>query len=326
MWERIETFIFVSIITALVWLYAEGENVRSHDLDVAVKPVAVAADDLMIAPSTPHKVRLTVRASQSQLTRLKELTREPLELAVQADPDNVVQTFDLKQWLSSSPTLLDAGVNLIDAEPQKLSLQIEAMDTVEADVRVISPPGVQLAPGVTVEPAKVRVRLPRRFVTGLATQGIEARPESSDFEGLEENVAHTIEAPLSLPPSLAAVKATIDRPMARVTFTIRKATDSHVVSAVPIYVVISPILLQRFDVTVPTEQLFVRDVKLSGPSDVIRRIREGRTPITAELRLSADDLERGVASAVPYIEVPPGVQIESTVPRIPITVKPRLEP
>ncbi len=326
LWEKIETWLFVTIITALVWVYAENENVKQHELDVSIRPIAAAGQELQIvAAESVTKVKLSVRCSQSQLGQLKAFARSPFDIPLSADPENTTQVIDIKSRLLNVEPFSDLGVNILDAEPTKVSVSVEAIEAVTAEVRVVVPDDVQLAPGLTIEPARATVRLPHRFVSTLSTQKLEARLDSDSFQGLEDNVPQSLDVPLSVPPSIPALRATITPAAVRVTFTIRKQTDSYMIERVPVALVVSPILMQQWDITVSENQLFVSDVKVSGPSDAIRRIRNGDIKVLAEVRLSADNLDQRIESAVPYIDLPAGVTLDSTIPRINLSIKSRTD-
>lgn len=321
-WEKIETWFFVSVVTLLVWVYAEGENVKQHEVGVTVKAQA-PGPDVFVSPADAVNVRLTVRCSQSQLTQLKAQADRAFEIPIAVDPDNVVQTVDVKPALERLDVFVNLGVNVVQTDPVKLSFNVEQLESVVAEVRVVAPEGVQLASGTTVEPARATVKLPRRFARLLGNQKLEARLDMDVLQSAEVNLPHTVDVPLTVPAAIPAVRATVTPATAKVGFTIRKQTDTLTIASVPVVVVMSPILLQRFDVTVSPEQLFVRDVMVSGPSDAIRKIRDGDEKVMAELRLSAAELEQGIDSAAAWIELPAGVSLLSPTPRVSLTVKPR---
>jgi hypothetical protein len=324
-WEKLETWIFVTIITVLVWVYAENENVKQHELEVSLRPVAEGGKAVLIAPPEPRTVRMSIRCSQSQLQQLRTFARTPFDVPLTADPENPTQVIDVKTLLAGVEPFSDLGVNILDTDPARISYSVEALQTVGVEIRVVAPEGVQLAPGVSAEPTRAEVRLTQRYASLLATQKLEARLDMENLADYEENVPHSLDVPLSLPSSVPALRATIIPSTARVTFTIRKQTDTYMIDRVPVNLVVSPVLMQQFDVSVPPDQIFVRDVKVTGPSDMIRRIREGDVKVIAELRLSADNLEQRIESAVPYIDLPQGVTLTSQVPRINLTIRPRAD-
>lgn len=322
-YEKIETWFFVTIITALIWLYAEGQNVRPQDLNVAVKMVAAPGQDLLISPTGPLTVRVTVRCSQSQLNNLRDELRGPIDLELTASEDQPVVDVDLRERLSRAAQFANLGVPVTQVDPARVPVTVEEMVARPVEVKVSPPDGVELAGGVSVDPARAVVRLPERYAEGISGRAVTAELDGRALAGMEVDVPHSLTVPLTLPPGVPPTRATIDPAAVRVTFTIRKQTESYTLTNVPVMYTISPILTRRFDVTVAPEHLFVRDVKVSGPGDQIERLRSGDFRVTAELRLSADDLEKGIESVQPFIDLPAGVRLETPIQRVPITVRPR---
>src|SRR5690606_38624061 len=126
------------------------------------------------------------------------------------------------------------------------------------------------APNVMIEPARADVKLPRRFARQLESQKLEARLDLENLSDSEDNIPRTLQVPVSVPASIPAMRATIVPATVNVTFTVRKQTDSHVLRSVPVMLVISPKLLETYDVKIAEDQLFVNDIKVTGPSDAIR--------------------------------------------------------
>ena len=71
--DKIETFCVVTLITCLVWLYAEGENLVQYSQPVRVRFVGPVGTDLAITPRELINVDITFRASKSQLADLNAL-------------------------------------------------------------------------------------------------------------------------------------------------------------------------------------------------------------------------------------------------------------
>jgi hypothetical protein len=322
MWDKIETYLVVTFITALVWLYADGENIKPHTVALSVRLVPPPGQTLVIQPGGPVKVQATVRASQAQLSQLKDLTREAIPIDVSEDAQNVSQTIALRDRLTRESPFADLGITISELEPATVTATVESLVEVPAEVRVAMPPEVELAPSIVVEPVRVTVRLPRSLAAVFNRNAvIEARLSGLNFNQFEANVAHTVEVPLALPGGVSAARATLDPPTAKITFTVRKLSETFTISSVPVWVLLSPLEVKRFDVSV--DQLFLRDVVISGPSDVVKRIRDGQIDVLAVLRLRADDLEKGINSAQPIVNVPTGVTVETPIPRVGITVTPR---
>ena len=121
---------------------------------------------------------------------------------------------------------------------------------------------------------------------------------------------------LSLPDELSDVHATIEPEKAKVTFTLSKKTDTVTLVSVPIRVVMPIERMPQFEVRHEEGHRVVRAGRLVATSDVIEKIASKEIRIWAELRLSPEELDAGITTKVPFINKPPGVNVESEVPAV----------
>ena len=71
----------------------------------------------------------------------------------------------------------------------------------------------------------------------------------------------------------------------------------------------------------------LRDIALSGPSDVMQRIRSGELRVIATVQLSSDELEQRITSKAPVIlGLPDSVRVEGTIEPVRLVISPIEEP
>jgi catabolite regulation protein CreA len=320
MWQFIKTIFVVTIVTCIVWLYAESENVKAQALDVDIQFVAPPGRQLVIRPAQPRRVRLVMRCAASQFAEVERVARNgPILLDVRHDPadNDPREVIVLKDRLAKSAPFSNLGISLTEVQPATLQINVEELQKVTLPVEVISN-DVQVT--AVADPAKVEIEVPASLVKALADGKVEARLDPKVLSRLPLNVPHTLDVPLSPPDWLRAAGVSVDLPSAKVTLKIGKQAERFIVPLVPVLVMGPPTELARFSVVLGKDNLFLHDIALTGPSDAIDRIRKSEIRVTAYLPLTADELEKGVTkesiSAVPVMTLPPGVTPVEALPAV----------
>lgn len=324
--EKLETILAVTIITILIWLYAEGENIKPYlNHSVQIKFVAPEGQDLAIEPHEPVRIVMRFEASSGQYQYVQQLTKNTLEIVVTDKlSDSPFQTVVLKDILAASK-LGDLGIINIEATPATMKIRVEPIVSREMEI-VLNPTDlldIQFAQPPAIDPLKIPVRLPASLAEKTNGYKLIANLDELEMSKLEVNVPHTMPVPLHLPLVMEDKFVSLSQPTTTVTFTIRKQTDTISLTSIPIHINAPPMLLKRYNIDLPEEQMVVRDVKLSGPSDIMEKIRTNQIKVWAELRPTADELESGIESAPLSIVVPPGVAVDSALPRVQLKVMPR---
>jgi len=323
--ENIETYLIVTVITVMVWLYAEGENVRSYtEVTAQVRFVAPPGANLAITPGEPRSVELNFRSSTGAYGNVTRLVAEgPIQIPVNRSGDGSPdQSVVLPDYLIDRTPLGDIGLSDLTTQPEVMTVRVEPIENVRLPVSVRAG-DIRLAGPPQVEPLEVEASMPESLANAPRPPRLEVRLDNTDLSALEVNVPHTLELPLQLPPQLEGRRVNLAQSTARVTFTIRKQTDSHTIPLVPILVVAPPSQMADFELSIDENLRVLRDVRVVGPSDAIERIRSGDTPVWAQFRLTASDLEQQITSAPLTLTLPAGVQAETAVPAISFTITPR---
>ncbi len=320
-WQSFRTVVVVTIVAGLVWLYAESENVRSHALDVEVQFVAPTDRPLEIKPSDPVRVRVIMRSAAGKFAEVERQIRNgPVRVIVRDKADGKSQQLiSLREQLASAAPLSALGVNITEVQPSMLEVSVEPLQKISLDV-VVATNGVQLAGPAVVDQKQITVDVPASMAKSLNGAQAVARLDEKTLSQLEVNVPHQVDAAIELPEPLRDTNYTPSASRVKVTLTVRKQTDTFVVPyAVPVLVQGPPTELATYSVVFSEETRFLRDVALTGPSDVIDRIRKGDIKVVAYVPLTVDELERAAGkdavTSVPIISLPAGVTpVESPAP------------
>ena len=327
--EAIETIVVVTLITVLVWLYAEGESVRTYKEEVRVKFVAPPAQNLLIKPMTSRtdtqgaiRVQVTFRASAHQHQEFREKTghNNLLKIAVPGPGDN--QPIVLKDALLQETPIGELGLNIEQTDPRTETVDAEQLTTVTLPVR-LETGGLHLAGTAKVAPSQVKVTLPKQFADLANNARVMASLSGLDPDQLTVDQQHTARVRLTLPGYLSRHDATLETAYAKATFTIENLTDTVTLASIPIHLNATPLLLRRYQIKLSSDNMVVRDVKLTGPADEMTKIREKQIKVWAEIRPTMDEMSRGVTTATLYIHKPEDVQVVSPIQPVPITVVPQ---
>ncbi len=326
MWQFIKTGLLVTVVTALIWIYAEAESLRPRDFTVElafqVEPGSnkvidiLDADGQVIRGTDIVRATVTVEGSAAAFERIEPVLRRPLRLGpdldgVPADPGKY--PIDLQPVLRMHPEIRDKGVNIRKVDPPQARILVDEIVERTLPVQVVIPSG-ELEALPEVKPPQVVVKLPRGEAD-LLPEGVvlTARPDQASWSRLLPGRRETISGVrLELPGQLAnsvharATPATVD-----VSVTVRNRTATIRVPSVPVHLRIAPLELGRWNIEIPEPDRFLTDVTVTGPSDLVKQIEDKTIPLIAMVPLSFEELERGITSKEAiFCELPTQLRIE----------------
>jgi len=320
--ERIETWLIVTAISVLTWLYAEGRNVKEHVVTLTVKLVAPSDSNLRVTQDR-DQVSVTFEASAPQYEMLRSLN-EPIELEVPPDRAQADGStyFALERRLREAPALQGLG-RILAVEPEAIQVRIERM--VSVPMRVELDPGELTLSQISIRPEQVQLRAPSS-VADLA-RNLALRVRLSDIPDLEEltpNIQYTRELPLVLPDLLRDAGVTLQRFSVEVSFTIRKQNEEAVIQNVPIHVRAAWDELNQFGVEIEGDTYVLsEDVRVVGPPNQIERITKDEFRVVAELQLQTGDFVPGSGSKPVVFELPPNVSLVGPPPTVRYVIRER---
>jgi hypothetical protein len=328
LWQRVETGLIVTLISVLVWLYAEGENVQAHNNErVRVAFVAEGGQELAIDPQETE-ILASFRASTGEMSWLADrLRRGPLEIPIRPPQDSAspVQTLVLRDALQRS-AIGSLGINILDTNPVTMSVRVEPLVT--RRVKVVAPPiDVQFAEPPTFVPDELTVTLPRSVADAAAIAPLVARMDLLDLSAYDTNTDTSATVTVEPASELRTPWTRLSQPTVQVRFNIRKLTDTVRLPNIPIRIAADPLTLQEYDIGLSASDLVVRDVRFTGAADEIEQIATGATRVWAELRLTREQIERAASTnapvmVTPTVIAPEGVAAEVPEP-IPVTIRRR---
>lgn len=320
--EFVSTLALVAPLTVLVWVWAE----REQAVDVPVKKLfgiavtsSIPGKTVALAPGQPDTVTVEMTGPRAGVEGIrdaiaKDLSKARLVIDVSRDYDpGGPYTLPLESILDQQKIFIDYGVTITSSEPANLSINVDRR--VERDVPVKLP--AEIAASVqtaTFEPKSVKIRGPERVIKQLeANSELRAELELSNPTELRSRGTRSISLPNVPLRAIAAQGVTFDTPtITSVTLTLSQEEPAELK---PVYVFISQPAGLKVKTTV--NQLVVSGVRVIGPNDALRQLREGKVVPQAVLTITRDDQgKRG--ERTPVIQnLPAGVRVdEASVPSV----------
>lgn len=301
--EKLRTFLIVSFIAAMVWLFAEAESL--NDVDVRA-PVTLVASNPMVQIITDDgwesRVRVTLRGSNAGIAQAREFLEQgvTLPLPFAAGPDEPDTPVDLLESMQRLPELRQFGVTITAVVPLRVTVRVREMVSAELPIRAALP-GVEVDGTAKVTPATLTVRIPSSLRDSLTAAkqwppAIMATLPESALATLPRGALVEREAELVIPESIGPATGTQIPPGASATinFSIRARSETIELRA-PVQVLLPPIESGEWDVQLTGGDVLL-DLTVTGPPELIARLRDRADRIVGVLALSSDDLSAGLQS------------------------------
>jgi hypothetical protein len=309
--QKFQTYLLVSMVTILVWLYAEAETVKPETMQIDV--MFEGSNYQLVDPAAPFGVNATFRCNASQLADLEGLktTGQAFKIDVTAREDGA-HAIPLLERIEKNPRIQQLGIVVERVNPPEKQVRIERLEKVEVAVE-FDRGNRELADQAVIDPSSVIVTAPLSLKPWLTSIKLPARLDEERFAGLAEGVEHKLtNVSIDLPYQLQQRDGvSISHDAVSVAFTIIRQTDT-LASQLSVLIQGPAPAMADFQI-VPEEEGRVT-VELTGPRSTIEKIKARElTEIWAELRFrSYEDLAQLAEGAKPVsrflaFHLPPGV-------------------
>jgi hypothetical protein len=329
--DRVKTVAIVTIVSALVWLFAEARTLRVESLTatVAIQPGARALAYRVLDPDWTGVVELELAGPAGNIDALREAANESgflLELGDELSAEPGSRVINLADALRRDRAFADLGVVIRRVTPERT--EIETDELVELTIPVeLDLEGIETVGDTAVDPAEITIALPASIASSMdaarppiATVRIDPARLAEIAPGRPVEIRQVPIRSLGLPEDAWGIR--FDEPRTvTVTLQLPRRTASHTIPEMPVYLSITPTDLTNWVVEIPPEDRVLTDVTLTGPAAVIAQIRRGDLPLTASVTLTTEDLALGITSApVSLIGRPSGVVADIAGRTVAVTV------
>ncbi len=325
--EKLPTLGLAGAIAAMIWLYAEGENLREETFSVDVRFVDPGGNKLAIEPRT-RTVTVTAQAPNSTFSELRRINQVRLDMEEKADLETYpIQTVSLRERLADSPSFTALGAGIIKVDPESVTVSVQKFEQVTLPVQVVRGE-VDLRSAPVVEPAQVTIQVPASLAASIADMPCQAVIDARTVASFTPNTPYTVEIPITMSPQLVQVLGEyaieVPLPRARVSLTLRSQEETYEHPSIPIRVSAAWTLFNEYKVDL-VEQVALEGVILRGPREAIEQIRSGERKVWADIELTSKDFETPITSAAVRLAGPQGVFPERPLPNVEITITRRTE-
>ncbi|MEN1705414.1 MAG: hypothetical protein AAGJ54_07875 [Planctomycetota bacterium] len=319
--SQLRTFGIVSVLAALVWVVAESESLADERFEAAVSLLGDDQAGLIMVPvrreAWTGRVVIDLAGGAAAISRLREPLRagfvlEPGQGAVPIEPGRHV--LDLTAAVRSLPAFQGSGISIVSVEPEQIEVEIVRLITRDIDIAVRLPEGLDVS-SVVAEPRRARLTYPDTAAAAI-DRGAEIIAEVSAAQSDNISVGSRSvirDVPLLLPDVLTGnAFASVEPASVSVIATLEQREDSVTLDAVPVRIQRPAFQAERWIVRVDEADQLLSGVVVTGPSDLIARIRSNELRIFATVSLTPDDLDSLIdEKAVTLGELPTPLRFET---------------
>jgi hypothetical protein len=206
-------------------------------------------------------------------------------------------------------------VTIKKVDPPTRLVRVDSMVEREVPLR-FDAGALELESAAEMKPPRVKLRLPARDAAALnensfASCVLDAAAASKLVPGRKESISALR---VIAPTAIASASRVVCVPaQADVSFTLRRRTATITLPSVPVHIQLAAGEQPNWDIRIDPKDQFLTDVKVSGPSDVIKQIEEKKLPMVAILQLSFTELEGGklTAKEVVFTTMPTSLTFEA---------------
>ena len=335
--SRWKMYVVVTVLTALIWVFAESESLRTSTVTVEVV-FESGAEGLAVRPAPDDEGwsgRITIELGGTALGISRVRDELPGRLVLRAGRDFPAvpgrRLLDLRELIGSTQLLTNNTVTVEQCTPSGVTVEVEDLREVQVRVAVRLPAGSGRTTAVA-EPATVLVRLPATAADRLEAEGIgigvHVSVNEDQLAGItlgEQAEVRGLEVLPDIDLRMAgAWVAEIEPSAVAVQVTRRAITETVTMPSIPVFLRMTPLELNRWDVVVPPPGDALREVTFTGPAEAIERIRSRALVVTADVTLTYDELAGGITAKRARIHgLPEGVSYRVVSDEVSLRISPR---
>ncbi|MBA4039857.1 MAG: hypothetical protein C0468_05985 [Planctomyces sp.] len=311
--QRLQTVVITTVLTLLVWAWAEAESLLTSPATARLTFASPPDSDLLITVDQPGwegTVRTVLSGPTAGIAPVQQrllgvVQLQPGMVGVPAAPGR--HPVNLRRALEALPEIARAGVTIDSTEPETVTVVVDRLETRTLDIQ-LQTPSLALRGVPVISPAQAAVTLPSATWARLGPRALVwAQLSGADIAQLTDDAPQTLSAALSLPglpvlPRLGQVSARISPESAQVTLSLRSRSVTVRLESVPVWVSVPHTEAGRWRITVLDP--FVRSVEASGPAEQVESLSQRVEGPRALLELTSDELERRVESKAVTFQSP----------------------
>jgi hypothetical protein len=319
-WQRLRTFLTVSALAVLVWVWADLAMITEYDTGPLELTITLPEGMALLEPEGSTYVRLKLSGPQREIDWLKD------EIASKQDPWRpelaITESTPGPQEISLSEQfsvrdLKSRGLKAEEILPARLKVDVGRWEEI---VRPVEPniDRTRLIPGsLEVSPPSAKVLVLSR--DREKAEKLNLRTEQIALVNRAEGVPHTatpaIQTTLSHPTAGDLPVRLVNQSTVSVRFTILPLV-SGTLENVPISVAGPHDVLETYEIVfTDANEAALRQLKVKGKADAVNALKERRPEMLAYIVITREDVRRTeqgqtLSSHKVYFTFPEGVEID----------------
>lgn len=327
-----KTFLWVAVLTPLIWIYAEREQLATQpNVQIKVQPHNADPSRVVTFGEMGGNSTITVSADLSGPHGRLEQVQKQLEAAgtVQIEVGSSLDAGPHRistRSIGNDLLFVTNGVTVTNFVPSEVTVYIDPIETRELPVQAPNEIRNSIAK-ISFEPKNVRVSAPASFFRKNPGLFPRAELQSADSPGSHEES-------VSVAPSIPDPHLTISPPAVIARYDVRKKDVIVTILSMPVWATYPP--AEAWKTYYADFPATIQNIRVIGPEETLQRMLNDSTfqpkPHASFDVVSADppiDIthpdQGGPYTAKLHFELPPGVQLvaENKEPMIEFTIKAR---
>jgi hypothetical protein len=231
--RRGRNLLWVTLVTVLVWIYADVEFTDEMELSSTIRLRTAPASGLVLRSASRVPVSFHVQGRRSSLERLEQRLRAP-EAVISFDVSAGDEELATRDVLNRDPFFQDEGLTALSASPRVLRIRLDRK-VHQGDIPVRLDYTGAVFSEVTIQPPKVGIHVAESDWENIRNTDPNLRTVQVDLKQVASDKPFVVE----LVRKIGGVPVEPDQPTVTVTVKIATLTETEKVT-VPVQVVSPP--------------------------------------------------------------------------------------
>ncbi|HEV8606300.1 MAG TPA: CdaR family protein [Tepidisphaeraceae bacterium] len=270
-----KTFLWVAPLTALIWIYAEREQIDRAEFRVQIKVVSKGSDKIITALTPADGIVLDVEGPKASLNEMRDLVSKPVEVRLD-EAVGYEGDISIVEPINKSDLFTSHAVTVKAARPA-VRIKVQAKGSKRVPVRP-RPEDKLVGPPPAFEPDTVLVEGPKDTLDKIDAKELVAYADLSTFASKPPG-SYVDDVPIAL--RIPYIENVTMKDTVRAKVEISKSAP-YQISAIPIVLQINSAIVtdDKFKITAPPT---LRGVDVIGPADAIDSLKQFKFPAAVVL-------------------------------------------
>jgi hypothetical protein len=339
--ENARRLVWVVLITALIWVYADMEFTDEMEYSLTVRLTTAKNGSITLVEPTDgpdvvrqrevidEEIRIRLRGSRGALEQVREEFNDrrwvvDVDVSERFIRDRQRYSLQVDALLNQALELDEEGLVVVSASRESIEVRMEERIRLEVPVEFVPTNGTLDGPAV-VSPAKVGVVAAASRWEKILTE-TDRDPVLRATYDLSNVTSDKIETvPAKIIPILAGVSVSPEQPTVEVKLKVQDLTERLTLSV--IVRVLTPhtwaydATWEEYELESTEDFWYRKEITVSGTETSINELKRQQKDLDAYIQLKDDDKDKGYISRPVKLRFPDGVDVELVGPAPTVSVR-----